>query len=886
MHQLPIGTVTFLFTDIEGSTRLVRQLGDQFGAVLERHHSTLRDSIRGFRGVEVSTEGDAFFAVFTSAMDAVHAATSAQRALAAAVPMDGSIVRVRMGLHTGVGQLGGDNYIGLDVHRAARIAAAGHGGQVLLSDATRALVEPELPPDIHLRDLGRHRLRDLEFPEHLHQLVIDDLPAEFPALRTAEVPPTNLVMPGTPLIGRARELAEASALLDQNRLVTLTGPGGIGKTRIATELGARRTGRLGDGVFLVQLETFTERALVSGAIAQALGVRVPPQVDTEEALRGFLAPRDLLLILDNFEQVPSAAPLVTGLLAGCPNLRVLVTSRVPLHVSSEQEYPLGPLALPPAGGTTGPDDVARIEAVALFVDRARRARPSFALSAENGAAVAAICRRLDGLPLAIELAAARIKILSPEAILSRLENALSLLTGGNVDLPDRQRTLRAAIEWSVRLLEPDEQVLFRELSVFAGGWNLVAAQQVTSGDTSTPVDVLDRMSVLVDQNLVRSSAEDGGAETRFDMLLLIREYGLEQLAASADGLALGRRHAEWMLSVVETAAPLLEAGADPRALDVVVVEHDNLRAALRWCVVQDERELGLRLASDAWRFWQQTGHTAEGRAWFDRLMPSAAEAELVDPAVLAAAHTAIGGLAYWQNEIAVAEQHYQVALALDQQLGRSDRLGDDIYNLGFAAMNGGDLELARQLFAEALELFTAAGQRARIADSTSVRGAIELRAGNLAEARDWMERGRALQVAIGNRLRAIDNALVLSQICIRLGDLVAAHRWLLLAMDEARAVGDVARWPLILEVGATLALAADHPRDALLLGTSATRVRVKLGGGPPAFNVDMESVDARAREAVQAQLGDDAVEQTVAESAYLDNEALAALLRAVGAPGG
>jgi tetratricopeptide (TPR) repeat protein len=272
----------------------------------------------------------------------------------------------------------------------------------------------------------------------------------------------------------------------------------------------------------------------------------------------------------------------------------------------------------------------------------------------------------------------------------------------------------------------------------------------------------------------------------------------------------------------------------------------------------------------------------EGRAWFDRLMPSDVDAASIDPAVLAAAHTAIGGLAYWQNEISVTEEHYQVALALDRELGRSDRLGDDVYNLGFAAMSRGDVEDARRLFGEALELFTAAGQTARIADSTSVRGAIELRAGNLVDARDWMERARALQLSIGNRLRATDNAIVLSQIYIRLGDLVSADKWLITALDEARGAGDMARWPLILEVGATLALALDRRRDALLLAAASTRVRARLGGGPPAFILDMQNVEERARAAVLEQLGEGAVDEAAAESTRLDDEALVALLRAPG----
>ena len=562
MPSLPVGTVTFLFTDIEGSTRLVQELGDRFRPTLATHHSSLRRAIAAHAGAEVSTEGDAFFAVFPSPIGAVSAAVEAQRELAATPWPDGSSVLVRMGLHTGEGELGGDNYIGVDVHRAARIAAAGHGGQVLLSESTRALVASAVPPDVQLRDLGQHRLKDLPSAEQSDQLVVAGLPAEFPALRTLDTSLTNLVEAETPLIGRERELAELIGLLAAARLVTVTGPGGIGKTRLALALGGQTVGQFSDGVVLVPLETFTERSVVAVAIGQAVGARPAAERDPEDALLDQVATRQLLLILDNFEQLSGVAPLVARLLAAAARLRIVITSRVPLHLSGEQEYPVAPLAVPDPGADGGLEALLRIEAVALFVERARRVRPDFQLTDENAGAVAAICRRLDGLPLAIELAAARVKVLAPAIMLDRLEHALSLLAGGSVDLPARQQTLRGAIDWSYELLSKDEQALFRRLTVFSGGWTVDAAQDVAMPGLELGTDILDGLIALVDQSLVRPTPEGGAGEPRFEMLQLIREYGAERLAESDEAPIVGQRHAEWFVALVEAHVAALEEGSD------------------------------------------------------------------------------------------------------------------------------------------------------------------------------------------------------------------------------------------------------------------------------------------------------------------------------------
>ena len=833
MPSLPEGTVTFLFTDIEGSTRLVQELGERFGPLLDLHHSILRRAIAAHKGVAVSTEGDAFFAVFPSALQAANAAVDAQRELAATEWPVALGIRVRMGLHTGEAELGGDNYIGVDVNRAARIAAAGHGGQVLLSEPTRALVEPSLPEDVTVRDLGQHRLKDLRAPEHLSQLVIGGLPAEFPALRTLDASRTNIIPPGMPLIGRDDTLADLLQRLAAARLLTLTGPGGIGKSRLAVELGSRALGRFDDGVFFVPLETLSEQSLVAVAIAQAIGARQPGQGDPEDAVLGHLADRQMLLILDNVEQLVGIAPFVARLLAGAARLRIVVTSRIPLHLSTEQEYPVPPLAIPDPDTPTEVESLSRVAAVALFVERARRVRPDFELTQDNAAAVAAICRAMDGLALAIELAAARVKVLTPSMMLARLEHALPILSGGSVDLPARQRTLRATIEWSCQLLDAPQRALFERLTVFFGGWTADAAEQVIDPAGELGLDILDGLSALVDQSLVRPAPDGRSEETRFEMLRLIREYGAERLAGSGEAAAVTRRHAGWVLGFVEPAATALEAG-DPATLDRLAREHDNLRAALQWSVQAGEQEIGLRIATSAWRFWQLRGHLLEGREWFARLLPSDGQGA-VDSGVLAAAYTALGGIAYWQNDLAEAARHYQSAFDLDRRHERSERLGDDVYNLAFVAMAAGDLDTARKGFAESTDLFVAAGQSGRLADTTGTRGAVELRAGNLEAARQWMEEARSLQLARGNRRRATDNAMVLAYTNSQLGDASRAREWLLVATADARELGDVGRWPLLLEVGVAMALALKRTQDAVRLAGASVARRAKLGGGPPSF---------------------------------------------------
>src|SRR5215211_4791483 len=551
MAELPTGTITLLFTDIEGSTRLLQRAGDAYAGLLAEHRRLLGDAFCRHGGIVVDSEGDAFFVAFASARDAVAGAADAQRTLAAHEWPDEHEIRVRMGLHTGEPRAVEGRYVGLDVHHAARVMAAGHGGQVLVSEATRALLDD----GTRLRDLGE------------------------------------------------RELEEAAALLSNgHRVLTLTGSGGAGKTRLALQLAADVVEEFPNGVFFVSLAPVRDWELVAPTIAGTLGLRGQPGETVLETLGDYLSDKELLLVLDNFEQVLAAAPAVAGLCAGAPGLKLLVTSRTPLHLSGERTYPVPPLELR--------------ESVRLFADRAHAAALEFAVTDENADAVAEICRRLDRLPLAIELAAPRIRSLPPEALLRRLDQRLKLLTGGAQDLDERQRTLRATIEWSYELLPTAERELFAQLGVFVGGCRLDAAEALCD---SLEIDVLDGLQSLVEKSLLRQRADADG-EPRFWMLETIREYACELLADGGTFEDVRRRHADWFLALAER-ADLESRTADQAAwFDRLDADNDNLRAALDWAEETRHGELMLRLATALWGFWATRGHIAEGSTMLEEAL--------------------------------------------------------------------------------------------------------------------------------------------------------------------------------------------------------------------------------------------------------------------------
>ncbi|HMJ38717.1 MAG TPA: adenylate/guanylate cyclase domain-containing protein, partial [Verrucomicrobiae bacterium] len=611
--NLPRGTVTFLFTDIENSTRLMQEMGDRYPAAQTAHHEMLRAAFKSNEGHELRTEGDSFFCVFASAIDACAAAAAAQRSLAGYAWENGQALRVRIGLHTGEAPLVGNEYIGLDVHQAARIAGAAHGGQVVISDTTRGLVDGKLKPGLQIRDLGAHRLKDLALPEHLYQLVIEGLQETFPALRTLDATQNNLPTQMTSFVGRAAEVAEGKRLLQNTRLLTLTGPGGIGKTRLSLQIAAESAQQFPAGVYFVPLSAVRDPELVASAVAQVLGIPISGARTPIEGVVEHLHDKTILLVLDNFEQLlPDGAGAAKQLLQSGPGVKLLVSSRSVLHVYGEQESAVEPLGLPDQKALPGLDALRQYEAVKLFIDRAVAVKPDFAVTNENAPAIAGICERVDGLPLAIELAAARIKLFSPQALLSRLETSLSALGTGARDLPGRQQTLRGAIDWSYDMLDANQKRLLNRFSVFARGANLEQAELVCGPPGEVGGDVLTGLDDLADHSLLRRQPDL--AEPRLLMLQTIREYASERLEQSDESQEIRNRHADAFCSLSNAAASNLFGEDQKMWLDRLELDHDNFRAALDWCVAQKDVERANGLAGTLWRFWQMRGHLHEGRA--------------------------------------------------------------------------------------------------------------------------------------------------------------------------------------------------------------------------------------------------------------------------------
>ena len=850
--ELPTGTVTFMFTDIEGSTRLLQQVGeDAYRDLLAAHHRILREAISAGGGVEVQTDGDAFFAVFPTARGALRAATQGQRAIWAHAWPEGSSLRARMGLHAGDGVLAGDNYIGLDVHRAARISAAGHGGQVLISDATRALVENALPAGVVLRDLGLHRLKDIEQVEHLHQLAIEGLPDEFPPIRTLDARQTNLPPQRTSFIGREREVAEVSGLLERTRLLTLTGPGGIGKTRLALKVAADSLGRFAGGVYFADLSPITDAGLVPSAIAGALLVREEPGRAPIDTLADHLRDRQLLLVLDNLEHLPEAATVPGRLLDAAPQLTVLATSRVPLHLAGEQEFPVPPLALPEAVEHPDVDRLGRYEAVRLFVERAAAGRPGFRLSADNAAAISQITAKLDGLPLAIELAAGRAKLLTPDAILARLGTRLSLLTGGARDLPARQRTLRSAIEWSHDLLVPDERRLFARLAAFSGSWSLDAAEAVCAPGLT--LSVLDGLGSLVDQSLVRRIGDVGG-DARFAMLESIREYATERLAASGERDEMRRGHAAYILALAESSA----AGTGERdapSVERLEVERDNVRAALAWAIDAGEADIGLRTAAAIWTFWPRRD-LAEGRTWLQRLL-ALPRAQRRD-AVRARALTSLGAIELWQNDYEVSRACLEEAAAIARELPDPRLLAHAIDSLEVLARAAGDLERATILARQGLAAAEEAEDQVLSAEFRGRLGLIDIFNGRPYEAIEPLASAVAVQRRAGSSAQVALLLAALGTAKRMVGDLTAAKGHYREALQISLDLGNtVLVGTMIIGYASVASSERRHERAARLLGAAA-RIRRDAGGGPlPELMRRLGDPEGDARRAI----GDEAFER-------------------------
>jgi predicted ATPase/class 3 adenylate cyclase len=881
----PSGTVAFLFTDIEGSTRLARSLPAEYESLLERHRSILREAFARHGGFEVGTEGDSFFVAFDSPLGALRAAAEGQRALTAAAWPAGADLRVRMGLHVGEATRRAGDYVGLEVHRAARIAAAGHGGQVLVSAAMAAVLGDRLPEDLALRELGEFRLKDFDAPARLHQLTGPGLPAEFPELRSVGVEQTNIPAQLTSFVGRERELAELAALADAHRLVTLIGVGGTGKTRLMVQLAAELLGRRRDGVWLVELAPITSPDLIVGEVAGALGVPGEPGREVLDTLLDFLRSKSLVLLLDNCEHViGGAADLVDRLLPSCPSLTVLASSREALGVGSETVFQVPSLVVPaPIGEADGHvppapawfEEAAASDAVRLFVDRATAVLSSFSLTPANAPAVVEICRRLDGIPLAIELAAARVTHLSPQEIAKGLGDRFRLLTGGRRGAVPRQQTLQALVDWSWDLLtEADRQVL-RRLSVFAGGCTLEAAAAVTRLDqddgggrddgTTARLDTLDGLGRLVDRSLV---VADPGAPTRYRLLETIRQYAAERLASAGEVAAIRGRHLAFYLGLAREAGPALRGPDMVAWLNRLDSEADNLRAALEWSFEADP-EAAMRLSVATAAYWRSRSIGSEAIEWVakvaglaSKLPPPAPSAARERTILVARVFAAAAGASLLGAQYAAGERWAEEAVALARQAGDDEALSEALTalatNMAFsgrvsearelvdemirlaerrhdwlalagvqgsrayiAATSGGDLAEAEALLLRAAEAADRSRNPRVIAGIAASRGELSGFTGRLADARAWLDTAIAGYEEMGDRRLVLMTRSELAHMLRRGGEIDEAeqlYRQTLHAWQHAGNRGAIAHQ---LECFGFLATARkDFLRAARLLGAA------------------------------------------------------------------
>jgi predicted ATPase/class 3 adenylate cyclase len=843
----PTGTVTFLFSDIEGSTKLVERFGAEWPALLERHRAALRGAFREHGGWEHGTEGDSFFVVFASAPEAVAAAAAGQRALEAAEwPADGRI-RVRMGLHSGEGRLSGDDYVGIDVHRAARIAAAAHGGQVLISESTAALIGSSLPDGVQLLDLGSHRLKDMPRPERLRQLAIDGLQSEFPPLRSLGGRTTNLPVALSSLVGREADMKAVRELLRGTRLVTVTGPGGTGKTRLVQEVARLTADEFSGGSAFVPLETIRDADLIPVEILRALRFDTATSTLPRDRVVEVLSEREWLLVLDNLEQLAGAAALIRDLLSACEGLKILASSQAPLRVGGEREYALQPL----------PDG----DSLRLFVDRAQGVRPDFQLDDDGRAAVAAIVDRLDGLPLAIELAAAQVRMLTPAAILARIGDRIDALASRQEDLPERQRTLRSTVTWSYDLLPEPEQQLFRRMSVFVGGATLEDVEGLEER-AARSADVLATLEGLVERSLVvrRESTDDD----RFAMLEPIRSVGRALLRdAHEEGAALDD-HAAVFRDLARRAEPELYGTSRRAWLDRLAAEHGNLRAALDHLAATGDVGAALDIASNVWRFWQTRGHLAEGRARIGALLAAAADRTDLPPELLSRAEEAAGSIAYWTRVVAFdeIEPHYRRALELARESGDRDRQAWSLYNLAFvydfmAVSAGRPTEAARAhtLRTEALDLFRAVGDQRGIGESLWALGGgpINIREQPDISRQQLSEAARLLEEA-GDSYGASWALISLGMLETSVGRLDAGRDRILAAAELFLRDDDLAGQIICIQTLGAVAAQAGDDATAARLGAAAEALARKIGVNPPRIPPVAEPIEAALERLTQEQI--------------------------------
>jgi len=890
MSDLPTGTVTFLITDIEGSTRLWEERREAMQAAVGRHHAIIHKTIESFGGhrPEDQGEGDSVLGAFSKATAGVSCALELQRILLTEGWPDGADIRIRMAIHTGEIELRDErNYFGSTINRCARIRALAKGGQVLVSLTTEQLVRNTLPSGAYLKDLGPHRLKDLSNPEHVFQLCHPELPEDFPPLRSLEALPNNLPIQLTTLVGREQEVLELKKLLAESRLVTLTGAAGCGKTRLALAVAAELAEEYSDGVWFVDLAAITAPTLVPQTVAGALGVQEQPRREITDTLVDYLKPRRLLLLLDNCEHLLRACTaLASTLLRSCPDLSILPTSREPLGVPGENSWRVPSLSLPDPDKPPSLEELPLFESGRLFLERARAANPDFTLDADEAAAVSQICHRLDGIPLAIELAAPLTAVLTCEQIAARLGDMFRLLTGGSTTALERQQTLRAAVEWSHQLLTEAEQALLRRLSVFVGGFTLEAAEGVGAGAPVETEQVLDLLSRLVHKSLVTRERRPHAA--RYRLLETIKQYARERLVESGDGPAVRTLHRDWFLALAEEAEPELWQGArQTEWIETLALEQDNLRAALEWSASDTSPDSLARLGRALLRFWYMRAQAGEGRRWLAKALE---RSEDLSPSLHAHVIDAAGLLAYAQHDHKQARSLEEEALAIMRDLGDDvgiaralnvlgnvlmslsdiegaralyeeglairERLGDKrgaaalLANLANVAHSLGDLSRVREFHERALGINREVGDRYNEAMTLLVRGELSLQEGEYSDAKPHFEKALSIGRELGARQIVGPSLGFLGGLALTEGDYAAARAWWVESADMAREAEEV--WGEKISRGGIAYLDGDFPRARALALQAVEATRESGEKGFMIFSMTWAAYAAEAESDYQA----------------------------------